>query len=254
MSCREVAQEFDIALSTIVYWKRPQTAKQPKQRAPRKISKEALLEDIAQYPDSYGYERAKRFNCSTDGIHKALRRYGITRKKTNRHPKADPTRRKRFLKRLHRFIRKNRPIVYLDESGFRKNTYRPYGCAPRGKRCYARYDWQGRNQTNAIGALHGGRLFAVSLFDCSINRQVFDGWAEQVLIPNLPENSVVVMDNATFHKGAVMKMLEKHKHSVLWLSPYSPDLNPIEHTWAWIKRMRQKNRIDDIDRLFQKCI
>ena len=158
------------------------------------------------------------------------------------------------MKRLHRFCLKQHPIVYLDESGFRKNCYRPYGYSAKGKRCYTRYDWQGRNQTNAIGALYDKKLFAVGLFDCSINRLVFDAWAQQLLLPNLPENSVVVMDNATFHKGKAVEMLKQHGHSVLWLPPYSPDLNPIEQTWAWVKRIRQKNRMDEIDLLFQKCI
>lgn len=58
MSFCEAAQGFGITLSTIVYWKRLQTAKQPKQRATRKIGREALLQDVAQYPDFYGYERA----------------------------------------------------------------------------------------------------------------------------------------------------------------------------------------------------
>lgn len=105
-----------------------------------------------------------------------------------------------------------------------------------------------------MGALYGQKLFAVGLFDCSINRTVFDEWARQILIPNLPENSVVVMDNAAFHKGKAVEMLKQHGHSVLWLPPYRPDLNPIEQTLAWIKRMRQKNRTDDIDLLFQQGI
>ena len=62
------------------------------------------------------------------------------------------------------------------------------------------------------------------------------------------------MDNATFHKGKAVEMMKQHGHSVLWLPPYSPDLNPIEQTWAWVKKIRQKNRMDDIDLLFQKCI
>ena len=81
MTTREVAQEFGIALSTVVYWKRPQTEKKPQQRTARKISQTALLADVARYPDAYGYERAKRFNCSASGIYKALKRCNITYKK-----------------------------------------------------------------------------------------------------------------------------------------------------------------------------
>ena len=75
-----------------------------------------------------------------------------------------------------------------------------------------------------------------------------------MLIPNLSENSVVVMDNATLRKGEVIRMLEEHNHSVLYLPPYSPDLNPIEHTCAWIKHIRQKNQKDDIDWPLWECI
>ncbi|ATD65628.1 hypothetical protein [Neisseria weixii] len=59
----------------------------------------------------------------------------------------------------------------------------------------------GHHQTNAVGALFHGKLFAVGLFDCSIDRRIFDAWSERVLIPELPQNSVAVMDNAAFHKG-----------------------------------------------------
>lgn len=81
MTTREVAQEFGITLSTVVYWKRPQTEKKPQQRTARKISQTALLEDVARYPDAYGHERAKRFNCSASGIYKALKRCNSTYKK-----------------------------------------------------------------------------------------------------------------------------------------------------------------------------
>jgi hypothetical protein len=71
-----------------------------------------------------------------------------------------------------------------------------------------------------------------------------------MLIPNLSENSVVVMDNATLHKGEIVRMLEEHNHS----APYSPDLNSIEHTCAWIKHIRQKNQKGDIDWPLWECI
>ena len=60
-----------------------------------------------------------------------------------------------------------------------------------------------------------------------MNTEVFTCWVEQLLLPNLPEKSVVVMDNATFHKGKDMqKMIEDSGHTLIYLPPYSPDLNP----------------------------
>lgn len=146
----------------------------------------------------------------------------------------------------------NKAIVYLDESGFKSNDHRPYGYASRGKVCLGQYNWQLKNQTNAIGALVDDRLFAVGLFDCNINSDIFHGWVQEVLIPELPKESVVVMDNATFHKRQdTQELLESHGHQILWLPPYSPDFNPIEKTWAWIKRKRQDWRVDCIDFLFK---
>lgn len=81
----------------------------------------------------------------------------------------------------------------------------------------------------------------MSLFSTTINTQIFDAWVMQDLIPKLPQSSVVVMDNAAFHKGAQMiKALEDAGHTLLYLPPYSPDLNPIEKKWAQAKAIRRR--------------
>ncbi len=59
------------------------------------------------------------------------------------------------------------------------------------------------------------------------------------------------MDNAGFHKtDDTLDLIEEAGHAILWLPSYSPDLNPIEKMWAWIKKKRQDWRLDDIDKLF----
>lgn len=129
----------------------------------------------------------------------------------------------------------------MDESGFKSHDHRPYGYSDQGKPCYGSFNWQVKNQTKAIGALCQGRLFSVGLFDCKINSDVFHFWIEHFLITELPKNSVIVMDNATFHKRAdTQKLLKRYGHQILWLPPYSPDLNPIEKTWAWVKKKRKE--------------
>ncbi|WP_415906974.1 transposase [Neisseria weixii] len=237
-------------------WRRPPAPQvPPRQRKTRKISAQALLEDVGRYPDAYCCERAQRFGCSHTAIHKALKRYGIScKKKTGRHPKAGRRLRKNFLKLLHRYILRNRPVVCSDGSKFGKSCYRPYAYAPKSRRCYALHDWQGHHQTNAVGALFHGKLFAVGLFDCSIDRRIFDAWVERVLIPELPQNSVAVMGNAAFHKGKAEALLKEKGHTVLWLPPYSPDLNQIEKKRAWIKGVGNRLRMADVDWLFQACI
>jgi transposase len=81
----------------------------------------------------------------------------------------------------------------------------------------------------------------VGLFDSKVNSDVFYFWVDQFLLPELPSNSVIVMDNAAFHKRPdIQDLLSQHGHQILWLPPYSPDLNPIEKMWAWVKAKRKK--------------
>jgi transposase len=73
------------------------------------------------------------------------------------------------------------------------------------------------------------KLLTVSLFNCSITTEVFEGWIEHDLLPKLKEKSIRIMDNATFHKGkSLKKLIQEADHYLVWLPKYSPDLNLIE--------------------------
>ncbi|MGX2974221.1 IS630 family transposase [Ursidibacter arcticus] len=169
----------------------------------------------------------------------ALKRLNISQKKIRKHPKANPDAVEEFLLSKQQYERTGRPIVYIDESGFKSQSYRPYAYAPRGQKCMGQYNWHLKNTTNAIGALYQNRLIAVGLYDFSINADVFHSWVKSVLLPELPPNSVLVMDNAAFHKRQdIQELIIQEGHTILWLPPYCPFLNLIEHTWAWIKHLR----------------
>jgi transposase len=74
-----------------------------------------------------------------------------------------------------------------------------------------------------------------------MDSEVFESWFVAWLLPALPANSVVVMDNASFHrKGRLHALAEEAGHGVLFLPPYSPELNPIENFWAWLKGRLRK--------------
>lgn len=135
--------------------------------------------------------------------------------------------------------------MYIDESGLSHDMPRVRGYSKKGQRCYGTHDWGAKGRTNAIGALIGATLLTVRLFESTINSEVFTAWVQQDLIPKLPQQSVVVMDNATFHKQAAMQeALAIAGHTLLYLPPYSPDLNPIEKKWAQLKSLRRKLKID----------
>ena len=118
---------------------------------------------------------------------------------------------------------------------------RTHGYSIYGQRCYGKHDWGAKGRTNVIGALLGGVLLTVSMFESTINTDVYTAWIKQDLIPKLPPQSIIVMDNATFHKGNEMKIvIEEAGHTLLYLPPYSPDLNPIEKKWAQAKALRRR--------------
>ena len=107
---------------------------------------------------------------------------------------------------------------------------RRFGYAPVGQRGYGQWDWHAKGRINAIGALWGLRLIAVGLFESSVNAEVFLAWINQVLLPQLPPAAVIVLDNAAFHKRQdIQNPLHQAGHTLEYLPPYSPDLNPIEH-------------------------
>lgn len=117
---------------------------------------------------------------------------------------------------------------------------RTHGYAIKGKRCYGTHDWGARGRTNAIGALVAGALLTIVLLTGTVNTEVFTCWVKEDLLPKLSPNSVIVMDNAAFHKGLEMKKsIADAGHSLLYLPPYSPDLNKIEHKWAEAKHARK---------------
>lgn len=97
-------------------------------------------------------------------------------------------------------------------------------------------------------------MLNVGLFEGNINADVFYSWVTQELLESLDEKTVIVMDNATFHKrDDTRKAIESSGHILLFLPPYSPDLNPIEKKWAQAKSIRRKHRCDPYT-LFEKFV
>jgi transposase len=120
--------------------------------------------------------------------------------------------------------------------------YREYGCAPRGERIYQAVAAKRRERTSVIAASRQNMLIAPLVFQGSCNTEVVDVYFEKVLLPALPPSSVIVLDNARFHQSpTTQKLVEAAGCRLLFLPPYSLDLNPIEHLWAAFKTRLRKN-------------
>lgn len=127
---------------------------------------------------------------------------------------------------------------------------RTHGYSLKGARCYGCHDWHAKGRINVIGAIIGMSFLTLSLFNGHINSDVFHAWLTQDLLPKVSPRSVIVMDNASFHKrNDMIEAIKAHQCLVEFLPPYSPDLNPIEKKWAQVKSVRRKERCS-IDELF----
>jgi len=131
-------------------------------------------------------------------------------------------------------------IVYFDESGFEKHSYRPHGWAVRGKKIYGNVSGNNRKDVNLIMAQRGKEWLAPVLFKGSCTAALVNTWLKDFLLKELDEPSVIVMDNARFHKKSEIRaILKKAGHVLLPLPTYSPDFNPIEQSFAILKKRRQ---------------
>ena len=166
-------------------------------------------------------------------------------KKTLQHPRANAEARIAFQERIEYLEQSGKPIIYLDESGFAVDMPRTHGYSAIGDRCYSLCDWNAKGRVNVIGALLGTMLISLSLFACNVDSDVFHGWVVGDLLLHAPKGSVIVMDNATFHKREdTRQAIIDAGHTLEFLPPYSPDLNPIEHKWAQAKSMRRRLKCD----------
>ena len=97
-------------------------------------------------------------------------------------------------------------------------------------------------------------MLTVTLLTGNVNSNVFYGWITQDLLPKLPSECVIVMDNASFHKRLdIQHAIREAGHTLLFLPPYSPQLNPIEHKWAQAKAIRKQEHCS-ISEIFTKHI
>ena len=130
-------------------------------------------------------------------------------------------------------------VVYLDETGFRKHAYRAHGWALRGEKIYGDVSGCNRKNVNLIMAQRRKQYLAPMLFEHSCDSLLVNAWLEEWLMPLLKNPSIVIMDNAPFHKKKeIAAILERRGHAFLPLPPYSPDFNPIEQTFGVFKKRR----------------
>jgi transposase len=129
-------------------------------------------------------------------------------------------------------------LVLIDETWATTNLARRHGRARRGQRLVAAVPHGHWKTSTFVAALRQDRITAPCVFDGAINGARFLAYVEQALAPTLGPGDVVIMDNLGAHKVAgVREAIQARGARLLYLPPYSPDLNPIEQAFAKLKAL-----------------
>jgi transposase len=127
-------------------------------------------------------------------------------------------------------------LVFIDETGASTKMARLYGRSPSGQRCVAALPHGHWKTTTFVGALRANGITAPMVLDGPMDGLAFEAYVTQVLVPTLGPGDIVVMDNLAAHKRADVGLaIEAAGAWLLYLPPYSPDLNPIEMAFAKLK-------------------
>ena len=127
--------------------------------------------------------------------------------------------------------------MYIDETGLQTQMYRQYASSKRGKQVNIRISGKRHARIGLVAAQREGALFASHTYSGTMKASVFEDWFEEELLKKLPKDHVIIMDNAAFHKKEVLyQIAKKYSQRLIFLPPYSPEYNPIEHSWSALKR------------------
>jgi len=132
-------------------------------------------------------------------------------------------------------------LVFLDESGLNTGMTRLYGRS-RGKERVVDYVPDARfERTSILSSIRVNGVMTPLVFDGALNGDFFKEYISECLVPTLTNGDIVIMDNLTSHKvSGVVDLIEAAGASVVYLPPYSPDLNPIELMWSKMKAYLRK--------------
>lgn len=129
-------------------------------------------------------------------------------------------------------------MVYLDETGVDKYLYREHCYAPKGQTVMERIPGRRFVRKSLVAGQRKEEILAPLMYEGTMDSELFEHWFEHMLLPATAPDDVIILDNASFHrKKRLNNICEKHGRKIVFLPPYSPELNPIEKTWARIKKL-----------------
>jgi transposase len=248
-SLRQIAQRFLVSLSFVVRLLRHYRTTgslEPKPHGGGRLpalspaQRERLAALIRKKPDATLDELRQSLgvDCSTMAIVRALKKRKITRKKKVLHAQESdspegPQKRRDFLAEIAGMDPQR--LVFVDESGADTSMTRTHGRAPVGERVHGAVPGHWDSVTLICGLRLSG-VTAPVVFRGATDTPAFQSYVEQVLVPELRAEDVVIWDNLQPHKAtAVVAAVEQAGARVVPLPPSSPDLTPIEEMFSKVK-------------------
>jgi transposase len=132
-------------------------------------------------------------------------------------------------------------LVFVDEMGANTSLSVLHAWSHTGKRAYCTVPRNRGKNTTLLASMDAKGMGSTLAVEGATDREVFEAYVEEVLAPSLRSGQIVVMDNLTTHKGdRVRELIEECGCELLYLPPYSPDLNPIEEAFSKIKGILHK--------------
>jgi len=130
-------------------------------------------------------------------------------------------------------------LVFIDETGTTTKMTRLRGRSLKGQRLRSKAPFGHWTTQTLIAGLRGDKLTAPFVVNAPMDRRIFETYVDKELAPTLAKGDIVIMDNLPAHKSkAAEKAINARGAWVLFLPPYSPDLNPIEMAFAKLKALR----------------
>ena len=258
LSHRAAAARFGVSAASVSRWRRrarlegdpgPRAAGGDRRSGRIEAHRSLLLGLVLETPDITIEElrrllagRGLGFGYGT--IQRFLLRHGMTRKKKNGHAseqdRPDVLARRQAWRDGQAGLDPAR-LVFIDETWAKTNMARSHGRAPRGERLRMGQPHGHWKTSTFVAGLTLRGMIAPFVLNRPINRAAFETYVEKVLVPELRHGDIVVMDNLSSHKGAqVRQRIQAAGAQLLFLPPYSPDLNPIEMAFAKLKALLRK--------------
>ncbi len=175
--------------------------------------------------------------------------YKITQRAAEQ-DRADVARKREHWTQWQSWLKPER-LVFVDETGAKKNLARLRGGCRRGARLLTAVPWGHWKTTTSVAGLRLSGLTAPMVLDGAMNGAAFKAYTEQLLAPSLERGYIVIMDNLSSHKvTGVREAITAVSAYLLYLPPYSPDLNPIEQVFSKLKALLRSVSARTVDELW----